>query len=62
MQKCWIHTIRNSQDSPAVQNVLVSRSLMMSDLCAKLNNASYSPVFGLETTLGGSFDRNEKQI
>jgi hypothetical protein len=61
MQNCWIHTIRNSQDSPAVQNVRVSRSLTMMQLCAK-NNASYSPKFGLETTLGGGFDRSEQQI
>jgi hypothetical protein len=62
MQNCWIHTNRNSQGSPAVQTVRVSSNLMMSDLCANFINASYSPKFGLETRLGGGFDRDEKQI
>ncbi len=62
MQNCWIHTIRNSQGSPAVQTVRVSSNLTMSNLCAKNNNAVYSPKFGLQTRLGGGFDRNEQQI
>jgi hypothetical protein len=62
MQNSWIHTIRNSQGSPAVQTVRVSSNLMMSDVCAKNNNAVYSPKFGLQTRLGGGFDRSEQQI
>jgi hypothetical protein len=62
MQNSWIHTIRNSQGSPAVQTVRVSSNLMMSDLCAEISNAVYSPKFGLQTRLGNGFDRNEQQI
>jgi hypothetical protein len=62
MQNCWIHTIRNSQGSPAVQTVRVSSNLMMSDVCAKNNDAVYSPKFGLQTRLGSDFNRNEQQI
>jgi hypothetical protein len=62
MQNCWIHTIKNSQGSPAVHTVRVSSNRMMSDLCAKLNDAVYSPIFGLQTRLGSDFNRTEKQI
>jgi hypothetical protein len=62
MQNCWINTIRNSQGSPAVHTVRVSRNLMMTQLCANFIIASYSPKFGLETKLVGGLDRNEQQI
>jgi hypothetical protein len=62
MQNCWINTIRNSQGSPAVHTVRVSRNLMMTQLCANFDNAVSSPIFGLETKLAGGLDRSEQQI
>ena len=61
MQQNWIHKILRQSSSPAIKEMSVSSSVVMSDLCKDFAN-SYNPIFGLETALAGGTDRREQQI
>ncbi len=61
MQQSWKHKNLRQTSSPAIKEMSVTSSIVMSDLCQNFA-ISYNPIFGLETTLVGGRDRHEQQI